>query len=94
VFDSRELADQNRRLTRAMNAKKEGQPKAALRELERLARRYPGSPLTQEVRVERLRLLQALGRTQAAAREAQRYIRDFPDGYAVPEAREILSEQP
>jgi FecR-like protein len=93
-FDSRELADQNRRFTRAMNSKKAGEPEAALRDLDRLVRRYPGSPLTQEVRVERLRLLRALGRSEAAAREAQRYIREFPDGYAVPEARESLPERP
>jgi hypothetical protein len=93
-FDSRELADQNRRFTRAMNMKKAGELKASLRELDRLVRRYPGSPLTQEVRVERMRMLGALGRTGAQAREAQRYVREFPDGYAVPEARESLSEQP
>jgi FecR-like protein len=93
-FDSRELADQNHRFTRAMNLKKAGELKAALRDLDKLVRRYPGSPLTQEARVERLRMLKALGRTVAAAREAQRYLREFPDGYAAPEARELSSEQP
>jgi hypothetical protein len=93
-FDSRELADQNHRFTRAMNLKKAGELKAALRELDKLVRRYPGSPLTQEARVERLRMLKALGRTGAAAREAQRYLREFPDGYAAPEARELSSEAP
>ena len=93
-LDSRELADLNARFARAMNLKKSGEPAAALRSLERLIRRYPGSPLAQELRVERLRLLRALGRERTAAREAARYLREFPDGYAAAEARELGSEQP
>jgi FecR-like protein len=90
-FDSRELADQNQRFARAMAHKKNGEPKAALRELAGILRRYPGSPLTQELRVERLRLLRGLGATRSAEREAKRYLREFPDGYAVKEAEELLS---
>jgi hypothetical protein len=62
-----------------------------LRELAGILRRYPGSPLTQELRVERLRLLRALGATKPAEREARRYLREFPDGYAANEAEELLS---
>jgi ferric-dicitrate binding protein FerR (iron transport regulator) len=90
-FDSRELADQNQRFARAMAHKKNGEPRTALRELAGILRRYPGSPLTQELRVERLRLLRALGATRPAEREARRYLREFPDGYAVNEAEELLS---
>ena len=90
-LDSRELADLNARFARAMSFKKNGSPAAALRTLDRLSKRYPGSPLAQELRVERLRLLRALGRSGAAAREAARYLRDFPDGYAAAEARELGS---
>jgi hypothetical protein len=93
-FDSRELADQNRRFARAMAHKKHGEPRAALRELAGLLRRYPGSPLTQEVRVERLRLLRGLGDARQAEREARRYLRDFPEGYAAREAEELLSGAP
>jgi len=93
-FDSRQLADQNRRFARAMNAKKSGESAAALRELDRLVRRYPGSPLTQEVRVERMRLLATLGRDAAAARAARRYLREFPDGYAAREAEGLAAGQP
>jgi ferric-dicitrate binding protein FerR (iron transport regulator) len=92
-FDSRQLADQNARFARAMHLKKGGEPARALRELERIVRKYPGSPLAQECSVERLRLLASLGRTRQAAREAKRYLREFPDGYAVREARELLSDQ-
>jgi hypothetical protein len=93
-FDSRELADQNQRFARAMTAKKNGDATAALRELRAILRRYPGSPLTQELRVERLRLLRGLGQTGLAAREAKSYLREFPQGYAAPEAEELLSGQP
>lgn len=93
-FDSRELADQNERFARAMTLKKNGEAAAALLELGRILRRYPGSPLTQELRVERLRLLRSLGRTQQVAREAQRYLREFPQGYAAAEAQESISGQP
>jgi hypothetical protein len=93
-FDSRELSDQNARFARAMQLKKNGESSSALRELERLVRKYPGSPLGQELRVERLRLFVSLGRTRQAAREAKRYLREFPDGYAAREAQELLSGQP
>lgn len=90
-FDSRELADQNQRFARAMAHKKNGEARPALRELAGILRRYPGSPLTQELRVERLRLLRGLGATRSAEREAKRYLREFPEGYAVKEAEELLS---
>lgn len=89
-LDSRELADLNERFARAMTLKKNGEPHKALRVLDRLARRYPGSPLAQELRVERLRLLRAVGRSRAAASEAARYLREYPNGYAAAEARELV----
>jgi ferric-dicitrate binding protein FerR (iron transport regulator) len=91
---SRELAEQNEWFARAMNLKKNGAPEAALSELTELLERYPTSPLTQELRVERLRLLRSLPRSEDARAEARRYLRDFPKGYAEREAREILGEQP
>jgi len=89
-LDSRELADLNERFARAMTLKKNGEPQKALRVLDRLAKRYPGSPLAQELRVERLRLLRAVGRSRAAAIEAARYLREYPNGYAAAEARELV----
>ena len=62
--------------------------------LDRLARRYPGSPLAQELRVERLRLLRAVGRSRAATIEAARYLREYPNGYAAAEARELVPGRP
>jgi hypothetical protein len=92
--ETRELAEQNKWFARAMTLKKNGASEAALAELDALSRRYPASPLTQELRVERLRLLRSLGHTRQAAREARRYLRAFPHGYAEREARELLEEQP
>jgi hypothetical protein len=93
-FDRHELADQNQRFSRAMSAKKNGDGATALRELGMILRRYPGSPLAQEVRVERLRLLRSLGRGELAVREAKRYLREFPNGYAAAEAAETIAERP
>lgn len=93
-LDAGELAEQNRRFAHAMHLKKDGEARAALRELSQIARRYPRSPLMQELRVERLRLLHGLGLTSEAAKAARAYLRAFPEGYAEREAREILAEQP
>lgn len=92
--DAGELAEQNRRFSRAMHLKNNGEAHAALSELTQIARRYPHSPLGQELRVERLRLLRALDLTPEAIREARAYLRAFPGGYAEREAREILAEEP
>jgi hypothetical protein len=89
-----ELADQNRLFRRAMTAKKQGDSATALRELATIVRRYPGSPLIQEVRVERLRIWRSLGRSDLAAGEAKRYLREFPHGYAAAEAEQSISETP
>lgn len=93
-YGSRELADQNQRFARAMAHKKNGDARAALRELGAILRRYPGSPLTQELRVERLRLLRGLGAARQAEREAKRYLREFPRGYALKEAEELIAGAP
>ncbi len=89
---SRELADQNQRFARAMTLKKNGAANEALLELGKIARRYPASPLSQELRVERLRLLRSLGRTREGVTEARKYLRDYPQGYAVGEAEAMLTE--
>jgi hypothetical protein len=90
--ESRELAEQNGHFARAMLLKNQGQAQDALSELTHLLRSHPASPLRQEARVERLRILRSLGRRDEARREASRYLSDFPDGYAAQEARELLEE--
>jgi hypothetical protein len=92
--ESRELAEQNGHFARAMLLKNQGQTEGALDELTHLLSSHPASPLRQEARVERLRILRGLGRAAEAESEASHYLRDFPDGYAAQEARELLEEQP
>lgn len=89
-YDSRELADQNQRFAAALRMRKAGAGGAALAELAGLIERYPESPLRQEVLVQRLRLLAALGRTEEAREEARAYLEEFPHGYAKVEALELL----
>jgi hypothetical protein len=91
--ESRELAEQNGHFATAMTLKNQGQAQGALDELNHLLSMHPASPLRQEARVERLRILRGLGRTHEATSEASHYLRDFPDGYAAQEARELLEEQ-
>ena len=91
--ESRELAEQNGHFATAMTLKNQGKTQGALDELNHLLSMHPSSPLRQEARVERLRILRGLGRTQEATSEASHYLSDFPDGYAAQEARELLEEQ-
>lgn len=91
--ESRELAEQNGHFATAMTLKNQGQAQGALNELNHLLSMHPASPLRQEARVERLRILRGLGRTEEAVSEASHYLSDFPDGYAAQEARELLEEQ-
>jgi len=90
--ESRELAEQNGHFASAMLLKNQGQTEGALAELTHLLSSHPASPLRQEARVERLRILRGLGRGGEARSEASHYLRDFPDGYAAQEARELLEE--
>jgi hypothetical protein len=45
--------------------------------------------LSQEAKVERLRALERLGKTQQAAESARRYLAEHPDGFAQAEARQL-----
>ena len=88
------LADQNRLLGAALEARKRNDDGKAIVFLNELLRKYPSSPLAQEARVERLRCLERLGRRGAAADEARRYLTDYPDGFAREEAKGQASPAP
>jgi len=81
------LADENRLYTRALTHAGGGDLTSALAELGTLTQRYPRSPLAQNARVERFRLLQQSGNGSAAAQEARRYLSEYPNGFARAEAR-------
>ncbi|AUX40437.1 hypothetical protein SOCE26_018380 [Sorangium cellulosum] len=80
------LSAQNELLQGAMEARRRGQPRQALERLDRLLGRYPGSPLAELARVERLRALEMLGDKDRAASEARRYLKDYPQGFGRDEA--------
>jgi hypothetical protein len=82
------LAEQNRLYQSALEARRRGDDARAVVLLDELLTRFPGSPLAQEARVERVRALAKLGRAGDAAVEARRYLADYPDGFAREEARE------
>jgi ferric-dicitrate binding protein FerR (iron transport regulator) len=83
------LADENRLYARALTHAGSGDLASALAELSTLTQRYPRSPLAQNARVERFRLLQQSGNSSGAAQEARRYLSEFPNGFARAEARSL-----
>lgn len=86
VHEASQLADQNRLYRSAMHAKRNGMNQLALSRLDDLLHRYPESPLAENAHVERLRLLQSLGRRDQASRASEEYLERYPRGFAVEEA--------
>lgn len=81
------LAAESRALEAAMSAKRRGDNESSLRQLDAFLTQYPNSPLAQNARVERFRLLKHLGRNDQAAAAAREYMASDPDGFARAEAR-------
>jgi hypothetical protein len=87
---SSELAAQNRLLEAAELAQKSGMPSLALQRLDALIARYPDAELAHNARVERFRVLAAMGKRDEAAAAARGYLERHPDGFARDEARRLL----
>jgi hypothetical protein len=68
-----------------------GQTDRALGLLDAFVGRYPGSPLMETARVERLRILEETGATDRLGREAERYLSEYPRGFARQEASRMLA---
>jgi hypothetical protein len=83
------LAAENQAYQEAMRRAHGRQPAQAVAEFEAFAREHPRSPLVENARVERFRVLQRLGQRELAARAARRYLSDYPNGFARSEARAI-----
>jgi ferric-dicitrate binding protein FerR (iron transport regulator) len=83
------LAEENRLYAQALTHAGAGELSPALADLATLIERYPGSPLAQNARVERFRLLQQSGNVAAAAQEARRYLSEYPSGFARGEAQRL-----
>lgn len=84
------LADQNRLLQSALDARRGGNNGRCLALLDELLSRYPRSPLVQEARVERFRTLERMGQHAAAVADARRYLADYANGFARDEAKTIV----
>ncbi len=84
------LGAENSLLSEAMRLRRDGQDDRALAVVDAFLTRYPGSPLTETARVERLRVLEDTGAMDRLEREADRYLADYPRGYARQEASRML----
>lgn len=74
------LTIENELLANAMDARRRGQPRRAIEQLDRLLGRYPDSPLAEIARMERQRALEMLGEEERAAPGARRPLNDTPQG--------------
>ncbi len=81
-----QLAEQNRLMQSAQDARAHGDPTRALSLLNDLLQRFPESPLAQAARVERFRSLEQSGQHAGATVEARKYLADYPQGFARDEA--------
>jgi TolA-binding protein len=86
------LANENRLFRSAVDARNRGDDRAALAGFNELLTKYPKSLLAGEARVERIRALARCGDKQEAAKEARRYLDDYPNGFALEEARHVAAE--
>ena len=82
-----DLARANSLLRSALEASRQGHDEQALGLLDELLRRFPDSPVADNAKVERFRILKRLGREREAASEASGYLESDPDGFARDEAR-------
>jgi hypothetical protein len=85
-----ELAAQNRLLEAAELAQRSGMPELALQRLETLITRYPDAELAHNGRVERFRLLDAMGKKGDALAAARAYLERHPRGFARTEAERLI----
>jgi hypothetical protein len=87
------LGAQNNLFAQAVTAKRLGDSPRALAVLERFLTKYPTSPLTENVMVERMRLLRTLDPAGAVAAATQ-YLALYPNGFAHAEAESMVAEAP
>lgn len=86
------LANENRLFRNAIDARNRGDDRTAIAGYNELLSKYPNSLLAGEARVERIRALVRSGDKQEAAKEARRYVTDYPNGFALEEARHVAAE--
>jgi len=84
------LSDQNDKFGRAIRARQNGDLPSALRLYREFIQEFPASPLTQNARVEVMRLLMQSNQG-AAAQAARDYLQRYPTGFAREEAERIAA---
>jgi ferric-dicitrate binding protein FerR (iron transport regulator) len=86
------LSRQNDLFADAARKRRSGDVSSALRLYGEFVRTYPNSPLTQNARVEIMRLTSSQD-AKAASRQARRYLNDYPNGFAREEAEKLAGLQ-
>jgi hypothetical protein len=84
------LKAENVLLAEALRFERGRQNDRALSRLDDLLTLYPDSPLAETARVERVRVLQAMGATARLQREGTRYLADYPHGFARQEVARLI----
>jgi ferric-dicitrate binding protein FerR (iron transport regulator) len=87
------LADQNDLFAVAIAAKRRGDLRTELADIDRFLAAYPASPLTETATVERMRALRTVAPRRAAG-AAQEYLARYVGGFARAEAEAIVAETP
>jgi hypothetical protein len=87
------LGAQNNLFAQAVAAKRGGDVPGAIAILDRFLTKYPASPLTESVMVERIRLLRSADPALAVSAAAQ-YLGRYPNGFARAEAESMVVEAP
>ncbi|HXX70245.1 MAG TPA: FecR family protein [Polyangiaceae bacterium] len=87
------LAERNDLWEQIVTAKQQGSLGSALSLCDRFVAKYPSGPLSEDARVEHMRLLRTLapGRAPVAARQ---YMTSYPNGFARGEAEAIVAGTP
>jgi hypothetical protein len=85
------LRAQNNLFAQAVAVKRAGDNEGAISILDRFLTKYPASPLTESVVVERMRLLRTTDPKRATAAATQYLVR-YPNGFAHAEAATMVSE--
>jgi TolA-binding protein len=85
-----QLAEQNDLYGKAIAFRESGDYATAIATFEKLAAKYPSSPLAENAVAERMKLLATMG-SGRAAEAARDYIVRYPSGFARADAETILS---
>lgn len=85
------LAQQNDLFAEGVALRRQGDVGGALRIYQEVIARFPKSPLAENARVERMRVL-AKSHDRRAVDEARLYLARYPHGFATQEAQQLLAE--